>query len=461
MSKRYAAVAKTYPQRLFSSWGPPSLVATMLAMAVLPLFSRHAARTTGVDFTLLFPGAYLIATLAIHLKQLAIDAKTRLLPRSMRAMVIVTGACAAVYLFGFPLLLSLRGGVPLLCSTAVLWIWCAAVCHYVIRPSLAIAAVVIAAYMAVMHYSSPLNAWLADASHQPVAWLLLFASIFWLTILTRWLLHANEESRGYAAFSSGQMGWKTRECSTEQTNRPWQDPRLSWWLRFNSPGERQMDRLVRSSNSASIFARCRRWQVSGIQQYLPVVMALVAASPIVAMSRSGGTGPSHPSALLGALQMPIFFALMMPAMEYLQQWRTRVTDILKPVRREDYLREMGLCLAIDLARNLAMVFAVVLGTILVVSPSDFQPAVALPWLLITTLAATFYFGAIVWLLRYRSMVMAVAPGLVIVVLYTVLAIEWSNPSIHSLAVCIASVLALIGIWLARDAYRRWLLTDLG
>lgn len=459
MPNPYAAVARTYPQRLLSSWGPPSLVVMMLALSLIALINCRTSHTTDVGSNLLFAAGYLIALLTIHLKQLAIDGKGRLLPRPMRAPLVVTGACAAIYLIGFPLLLNLRGGLQLLGSTALLWIWCAAVCHYVLRPSLAITAVVLVAYVAAMRDPSLLNAWLAGGNHQPAAWLLFFASILWLTILTRWLLQMTEESRGYATFSSAQMGWKATDASTEQTTRIWQDPKRSWWLRLNSPRERQMDRLVCYGNSASIFVRCRRWQVGGMQQYLPCVMALMTALPMAALHRAGG--PSYPSPLLGTLQMPVFFALMMPALQHLQQWRTRAVDLLKPLRREDYLREMGLSLAIDLTRNLIMVFVVVLAVILVVSPGDLQAATVLPWLIITGLVATFYFGAIVWLLRYRSMAAVVAPSFLMLMIYTVLVVAWDVPWIQSLAVCIATILGLAGVWLARDAYRRWLLTDLG
>jgi hypothetical protein len=171
--------------------------------------------------------------------------------------------------------------------------------------------------------------------------------------------------------------------------------------------------------------------------------------------------PSLPPLLFGTLQMPLMFAILMPAMQHLQHWRTRANDILKPIRREDYLREMGLSLAIDVARNVAVVLVVGLGMNLLVRPTDLQPGTVLPVLLVTGLAAIFCVGALAWLLRYRSILVAVIPCFVIFGLYMLLVADWRDAAAQWRASCTAVILALIGLWLARDAYRRWLLTDLG
>ena len=455
MRNRYAAAAGTYPQRLFANWRARLADFIVPAVILSLIFQSGGLRQTVLDLHLLMLGAFVIGLLAFHLRQLGTDAKSRLLPRPMRAALIVTGACAGAYLIGFPLLMNLSAGVPLLWSAALLWIWSAAGFHAVIRPSLPLAAVLALALMVNMLSlvdTLPLKTWLAAANYPPVGWLLLLASIAWFAIVTRWLLQMNEESRGYTALSSGQKAWKARETSTEQTNRPWQDPNRSWWLRFNSPGERQMNRLVRYSGSANIFVRCRRWQLGGWQQYMPCVFAMAVLVPPLFKP--------NPS-LFDLMLMPVFFAMAMPNTQRLQQWRTLANGLLKPISREDYLHEMGLCLAIDMARNLAVVFVVTLSFTLLVSPSDFRAAIVLPCLLVIALAGIFSFGAIVWLLRYRSMLALCAPYFVIMIPYLMLALDSLIPSMRWIAPCTAAILALIGLWLARDAYRRWLLTDLG
>ena len=165
--------------------------------------------------------------------------------------------------------------------------------------------------------------------------------------------------------------------------------------------------------------------------------------------------------LFVAFVMSFGFAITMPAAQRLQQWRTLANGLHKPISREDYFREMGLCLAIDIARNLAVIFVVIMGFTLLVSPVDFGPALVLPCLLLTTLAAIFGFGALVWLMRNRSTLAIAAPNLVIMIPGVMLAMNSRIPSMRWIALYAAAIVDLIGLWLARDAYRRWLLTDLG
>lgn len=453
MGNSYAAVARTYPQRLFSGGLTAMWVIILPVMVVVPFLDQYDLRRTSLPVTLLMPGAFLIGILASHLKQVAIDAKSRLLPRSMRKVLLVAAGCAAAYLIGLPLLLNLRGGVPLLWSAALMWMWCAAVFHFVIRQSWPVTALLAVVYGLSFMQPSPLTTWLTVASYPPVAWLLLLASVVWVAIVTRWLLRMNEESPGYTALSSGQMALKAREVSTEQTNRPWQDPNRARWLRFNSPGQRQTDRVINCSSPANIFLRCRRWQVGGMQQYWPCVFTVAVMAPQFFMPR--------PSLVL-AMTMSFGFAVSMAA-QRLQQWQTLATGLLKPISREDYFRELGLCLAIDMARNLAIIVVVILAFTLLASPIDFRPALILPFLLTTALAAIFSFGAVVWLMRYRSRPALVIPIFVVMIPYVMLGLDslihihW----LHWLALCTATFLALLGLWLTRDAYRRWLLTDLG
>lgn len=459
MRNRYAAVARTYPLRVFSGGLAAMWMMILTVMVIIPFLVRYDSRRTSLPFNyLLMPAAFFIGALAIHLKQLLIDAKSRVLPRPTRAALVVTGGFAAAYFIGLPLLMNLRGGVPLLWSAALLWMWCAAVFHFAIRPSLPTGTITGLVYGLSLMNPSPLKTWLVAADDPLVAWLLLLVSVVWFVIVTRWLLQMNEESPGYTALSSGQVAWKARDTSTEQTNRPWQDPGRSWGLRFNSPGERQMDRLVRYSGSANILVRCRRWQVEGMQPYLPFVFLMVAMS--IASAFEGGGVASH-SSLFTVAMWAVIVAIMGPGGRRLEQWRMIANDFVKPIRREDYFREMGLCLAIDMARNLAVVLVIILGFTLLMSPGDFRPALVLPCLLVIALAGIFVFGAIVWLMRYRSPLALAAPIFVLIFPYVMLAMISRIPSMRWVAPCTAAILALIGLWLARDAYRRWLLTDLG
>lgn len=71
------------------------------------------------------------------------------------------------------------------------------------------------------------------------------------------------------------------------------------------------------------------------------------------------------------------------------------------------------------------------------------------------------YGAIVWLMRYRSILAVYAPNFVLIVPCAMLDMDSRIPSMRWIASCSAAILAVIGLWLARDAYRRWLLTELG
>lgn len=459
-----SAVVQTYVQRVFSSWQGVFWLLMALLWVAMPL-RQHGAQQQWVQPNVFMAATFLTGMLALHLKHLILDAKTRLLPDATRPPLWITFVAAAAYLLGLPLLLHFRSGAPLLWTISSFCLIAAAVVHWVVRPTWFMSVLLGSAWVACTIAANPLST--IAPSHEVLVkvvrttpsvapLLVLMLGLWWIFRSARSLLQMNEESRGYTAIPAAQTKWGWRVQTTEQATRPWREPSRAIWLRFADPGSRHLDRLVRHSRSGSIWLRCRRWQPSGRQWFFPLLISLIVSIPLFLYGRYSSTSDSIGS-LLMAMQMPLMFAAILPAMQYQQEWRVRANDLLKPVSREAYLREIGLCLALGMARNMAILMLIVL-----VCAAGAMPAYSiLCWVSFMVCLGVCCFGLIVWIMRYRSTLAMLLPCGVIVLVQVSLAIDTRQSTHLSAILIVSAVLALAGLCLARDGYRRWLKTDLG
>jgi hypothetical protein len=144
-------------------------------------------------------------------------------------------------------------------------------------------------------------------------------------------------------------------------------------------------------------------------------------------------------------------------------WLPLALDSLRPLDRAGFLAEIGLAIAINIGRTWLLLAAGWLAGLFLLGdgPVDF-PALA------AALAASvgvqiFIFGVGVWLLRYRRRAGALAaPVIPLLMMMAVLIGYTHHPNrVWSVALGAGIVLAIAGLLIARDAWRRWLVTELG
>jgi hypothetical protein len=172
----------------------------------------------------------------------------------------------------------------------------------------------------------------------------------------------------------------------------------------------------------------------------------------------------------GDQSMPPFllciWLIMMPPLSvgqsWLQQWRFLECESLKPLRRADFLKEIGVAIAIELFQAWA-VFAtayVVLARLL--SPVD---ASNLATVVVGSFATQILMlGVLIWSLRHRSpgrFMLATCAAFVAPALAIGLVTLPPFEHYRSSAVALTVLLAAVGVLIGRAGCRRWLDTELG
>lgn len=448
------AVASTIPQRLFSGWMPALLTLGYLVMGVNTLViyqPRH------FNYGAIGGTAFFVGVVAFHFKQVVLDTKGRLLPGAPRIPLAVAGIMLLTYLAAVPLLIHAIRPAPLLPLTAVIWLITASTLHFVIRSSWLSAVLPGLFYFTAFKGDSDFQMRVAAAVETlPIAWSLIAFSSAWMMYVGRLLSRMTEESPGYQPIGLRQAGWNRSSGSTGEVNQVWCDPTRAWWLAFAAPAEHRLQRATHHGASANLWTRCQRWRSVNQRPHAMYAVALIISTPMLWSIRNSPT-------LTEGLPLLALLAITVvgTAGVYAQQWQIRSTDLLKPVRREDFFREMGLCVAIDMVRNL-FVTAALLGVLAaLVAPASLRQLYSrhmLLAILIASCSMVFSFGTLVWFLRFRlAVVVGMFTPIALIPVFMMVTTTASLPT----ALMIAAGLAVIGLVLTHDAYRRWLVTDLG
>ncbi|GEM_PF-5854003 len=456
------AVASTIPQRLFSGLRPALGPLAFLMMGVNPLLNSQS-HGQHFNYGAISGFALFAGVVAFHAKQVVLDTKGRLLPGAPRIPLAVAGIMLLIYLAAMPLLVHAVGPAPLLPLTAVIWLVTASALHFVVRSSWLSAVLPLLFFFTALKGDSALQMRVTAAVETPpIAWSLIAFSSAWMMYAGRLLSRMTEESPGYQPIGLRQARWNRSLGSTGEVNQVWRDPTRARWLAFAAPAEHRLQRATHRGASDNLWTRCRRWRSVNQRPYAIAVMVLLISAPNLWMTRNS---PRLPGGLPQLSLMPLLtlFALIgaFTGLIYAQQWQIRSTDILKPGRREDFFREMGLCVAIDMARNVlgAAVLLAVLTAL--VAPASLPPLCSRHMLLAVIMASggmVFSLGSVVWFLRLRlPVVVGMCTPIAQLPLFMMSATTASLPT----ALLVAAGFAVIGLGLTYDAYRRWLVTDLG
>jgi hypothetical protein len=148
-----------------------------------------------------------------------------------------------------------------------------------------------------------------------------------------------------------------------------------------------------------------------------------------------------------------------------QRWNLLAVESLRPVEsRGRFLREQGAALALDMAIVWASITAGTFAMALIFLPSAlFSPAMA-GILLRIAAAQVWLFAVNAWMLRYRDRrwlgFLTFVGALTTMAVLTGRAIDGPKGALNTPSPAFSAVIALIGVLIACDAYRRWLRTDL-
>jgi hypothetical protein len=229
--------------------------------------------------------------------------------------------------------------------------------------------------------------------------------------------------------------------------------------------ERNMACVTRHAGNAaaSRWSRVCRWQVgmaTGPSPWLCSLAVLVFWQVMACL-----VSPEEPSRgmMIGfTLFLPLVFPMVFMIGQSTRRFRTLGRELLLPVDRGAYLRQLGAALAVCQLHVWAVMTGVLVAWWLLTASEPVawgRLACGLP---ISVLLQIWIFGVHVWLARYRSVLWS-ALGLYAastpLPLFFLLPAELGG--LGPIALAVAGVLALLGVLIMWDAYRRWLVTELG
>jgi hypothetical protein len=237
-------------------------------------------------------------------------------------------------------------------------------------------------------------------------------------------------------------------------------PRMSEWFT-----EKNMARCTNHARRAgwSSWSRVGRWQTGMVTYPSALVIAILVCSSFLIMVWM--TDHNQKRANLGIALLMI--SVILPGVLGSSFWRGRIPmlghELLLPVDRPSYIRQLGMAAVIG---HLKLWTGICVGPILWLGLTA-QQSFSLTDLAfvfgIGTLLQPLFFGVGVWFLRYRHLGMQTGGLVGAVYVSAIPAALYATPGPLDTwkysALLVAGIIAVFGLLLTYDAYRRWLRTD--
>jgi hypothetical protein len=464
----YAQVALTYIRRPFSTWfvglGSVFAVCVITATAVADRFG--GLRDSVFVQLMYFFSVFLF--LAMHIKGLFADSRAYLTPGFRRVQATIAAGAAVIFAGVLPAGLSWFMGWHGIGFVAVAALLFGTVLWVVVKDATWTMFAMMFGWSAVCATESG-PAWFRELLAGQIdlqALAILVLGILITVLAGIRLAGLSEEKLTYDSTLRWDWDW------SQKTRQGWSGegrilPGLRDWIR-----EREMTRLARLARRASRswWARTCRWQVGMITGWSLWFWILGILIHIQAVSWWLQTkSPKPAAAMMGITSIVLTFVPPMLAVIGILQWRTFKLnhESLLPVERKCYIRQLGAAAALSHFQLWAgMSVALVLWWLLI-GPRPLQLALFGGVLAFSAAFQVALFGLVVWIAWYQ----AKARG--VFVLFSVLFAaqfplllwwvrRWSVDSPGQLpqeVIWIAGILAVLGLLLTYDAYRRWLKAD--
>jgi hypothetical protein len=164
--------------------------------------------------------------------------------------------------------------------------------------------------------------------------------------------------------------------------------------------------------------------------------------------------------------LPISLSVLVPgvivAAIWPRRWYTLGDESLRPASRRQFVREQGAAMALEMGVTWLLLTTALYAGAMLLEPSRVLVSRLCQALPIIISAQILTFGAIAWVMRYRSGWLVVAP--VFLATFTGMSVLVVGGALSELdrvqPMLLASVIfAAAGVGIAFDAYRRWLTTE--
>ncbi len=453
----YAQVALTYLRRPVSSGRNCMASLCMLVLIVMSFQFAGSSRGNDDFISMVLSLMILSSFLSNHVIQQFADSRAHLTPGFRRAHVTIAAAAALAIGILLPATFTWFTGSRSVGLAAIAMLLLGTTFWQNLSQSVWINVLFFAGLFAVFMNAlgkGAVQQLVSGQSELQAAGLLILGVALTLTGGIR-LLRLNEDMPAYRRV----VQWlrkAARETTAEaSTGESGQLPGLWDWF-----ADRQMASLTRHSRRASVsrWSQIRRWQVGMVSGWQTGLWISAAILFLVWMTWS------DKEVEVGSL--PGFLTVIPPCMALAaltRRTRTIGHELCMPVDRKTYLRQLGAAAALShLQLWLGVSLATVLWWMLAVGG---RPAYAdmARVLAFAGLFQVWFFGVGAWAARYRSRsVLVVIIATIIMAAHLFMPFLLFSPAaddLRSFRLPIAALFAIFGVWLAYDAYHRWLMME--
>jgi len=468
-SNPYVQVALTYLRRPFSSWKLGIISVFFVGTFVAFSLAGRAAGMKDPVFLHLMLLFSLFLALALHMKGQFVDSRAPLMPGFRRVHATVAALVTLIVTVILPTGLSWFMGWHCLGFVAVVTLLFGTILWVIVKDATwTIFAIMFgwAAFCNTQAGPAYFQELLAGKNDSQAVAILALGTLITLLAGTS-LVRLNREMLTYDSTLRWDWDW------SQKTRQGWSGdgrilPGLRDWLR-----EREMTRLARLARGASEsrWSRICRWQVGMVAGWS--LWFWILGIPIYVQALNWWivrTTPKATAVMVNITSLALTFAPAMIAAVGVLQWRTFKLghESLLPVDRKSYLRQLGTAAALSHVQLWTGMSAALALWWLLVGSRPLQLALLGGVLAFSAAFQIMVFGAVVWIARYRSAarwaigLMTMFFGAFVAFALQFVQTRRSAPSPGQLlheALWIAGIVAVLGLLITFDAYRRWLVTD--
>jgi hypothetical protein len=468
MPNPYVQVALTYVRRPLSSWfaglGSALFVCMIIAFAV----ADRAGCLRDSVFVQIMIFFSLFLMLALHMKGQFVDSRAHLTPGFRRVHATVAAIAALLSAVVLPAALSWFMGWHSMGFVAATVLLFGTVLWVTVNDATWIWLALLAGWGAFSATASGV-AWfqkLIDGQIEPQALALLGLGTLITLLAGIRLVRLNGDRVTYYRTLRWDWDWDW----SEKTRQGWSGQGrilsgLEDWI-----CERQMTRLTRHARraSASPWSRICRWQAGMVADWwslgVPILLALVLIHAVNWWLAKHATRPEAAMAGIAFLCLTLLpFFTTAGGMFY---WRKMGHALLLPVERKSYIRQLIAAGALCHWQFWGSTGLALALWWLLFGPRP-VPLASFPALLAFSAAfQAALFGVLVWTARCRSRAIGVFAVAVLFPPVVILEVRWTRcwaalppGKLPSEVLWGAGVLAVVGLLITWDAYRRWLTAD--
>jgi hypothetical protein len=465
MRNPYVQVALTYVRRWWSIRNCLILLSVIFVTSVCVFVAKDKTP----PFLLLIFAVWtiqLFSGVASHIRQQFADARSHLTPGFRRVHVAVATAVILLVAVFLPAMLArcfdLRSvglvALSLALFAAVLWLILLA------SPWLSGAIYVLLVIGLVALFSESFSGTLVQFAHgrfEPTAVAMLIAGIAATVLGIRRMARLNEDMPWYHGLTAGSLE-QSRVAAERSANKSGLRPGLR-----ERQEERRVARLIEHARQAPLswWSGACRWQMmmpTGWSTWLIWLLATLVMLMVGTWTTKGQIGTSwNFVACLSLLLLPMVAIVG----QFMQRKGIMSRELLLPVERGLYLRQIGTAAAVCQLQSWSAVTVATLFWWLVVVPESVSGSTIAGILAFSALSQIWLFAGAAWLIRHRRLVvtLGVLTSLAIGLLTPIVTdgftaaprlAEWQY-----LVWTATGFLTLLGAFLSWAAYRRWLVAD--